>query len=192
MGVFSKIWMFYPMMPALQETCTCSTSSDWTSSGTLGDSGGFCPILDPQRGAAASATSATGHSLHSGWRWGQKGCFVKGTCPWLYMRGFSVDEISGFIHYLLEYVYVYCMYDHKLYALCQNILRIYYVKLQYLYGVPQMDDLSQWKNTTVGSNVVRSWEISAFWKSFVATWWQSTKDITRKMIEKRLHSGKQT
>ena len=41
------------------------------------------------------------------------------------------------------------------------------------------------KSTAVGSNVVRSWEVSGFWKSFVATWWQLTKNITRKMIQKK-------
>lgn len=80
----------------------------------------------------------------------KKGCFVKGNLKNVVLESWEVSRLMKyqvsytFIYYILEYVYVYCIYDHRLFALCLNILHICYIKLQYLHRVPQMDDLSQY------------------------------------------------
>ena len=109
---------------------------------------------------------------------------------WNHERFLGWWNIRFHIHSYTIYwnVYVYCIYDHRLFALCLNILHICYINYSTYIEFPKW---MTWANIFKKRHyrgkicrVVRSWEVSGIWKSFVATWWQSTKDITRKMIQK--------
>ena len=57
----------------------------------------------------------------------KKVVLLKGTWPesWEVSRLMKYQVSYTFIYYILEYVYVYCIYDHRLFAVCLNILHTY-------------------------------------------------------------------